>query len=142
MYLLPGGLLTVKIKLDARTISALQLPPGRDEDFAWDTELENFGLRLRRRADGGLSRTFIVQYRADRHTRRKTIGGADKITPAQARDAARKHLARVELGHDPQAEKAARRAQAARTVRAAVASYLDARRPNCGPDHSGSPGSI
>ncbi len=108
----------MKIKLDARTIAALALPAGKDEDFAWDTELENFGLRLRRRTDGGLSRSFFVQYRADRHTRRPTIGSADKITPAQARDAARKHLARVELGQDPQAEKAAKRAQAARTVRA------------------------
>ena len=88
----------MKIKLDARTIAALQLPAGKDEDFAWDTELENFGLRLRRRTDGGLSRSFIVQYRAGRRTRRPTIGSADKITPAQARDAARKHLAQVELG--------------------------------------------
>ena len=128
----------MKIKLDARTISALALPPDRVEEIFWDTELENFGLRLRHRTDGGLSRTFIVQYRADdddgcRHTRRKTIGGADKITPTQARDAARKILARVELGHDPQAEKAARRRQATRTVRAVVESYLDARQPELRP---------
>ena len=119
----------MKIKLDARTIAALQLPAGKNEDFAWDTELDNFGLRLRRRADGRLSRTFIVQYRAGHRTRRPTIASADKVTPAQARDAARKHLAQVELGGDPQAEKAVKRAQATRTVRATVATYLEARRP-------------
>ena len=84
----------MKIKLDAKTISALHCRRTRRRNSSWDTELENFGLRLRRRTDGELSRTFIVQYRADddRHPPVvTTIGSADKITPAQARDAARKH---------------------------------------------------
>jgi integrase len=123
----------MRIKLDAKTISALALPKGKTEDFVWDTELDNFGLRLRRRGDGRLSRSFIVQYRADHRTRRPTIANADKVTPAQARDAARKHLAQVELGRDPQAEKALRRAHAAHTVRATIAAYLEARRPELRP---------
>jgi Arm DNA-binding domain len=123
----------MKVKLDARTIAALQLPADKQEDSFWDTELDNFALRLRRRTDGGLSRSFFVQYRADdehgqRHQRRKTWA-ADKLTPAQARDAARKHLAQVELGRDPQAEKVAKTRQAARTVRATVAIYLEAKQP-------------
>jgi integrase len=59
--------------------------------------------------------------------RRLTLGGADKVSPAQAREAARKLLARVELGHDPQAERAAKRHAAKRTVRALVADYLAAK---------------
>jgi integrase len=42
-------------------------------------------------------------------------------------------LAKVELGHDPQAEKAARRQQAVHTVRSVVASYLDAQQPELRP---------
>jgi integrase len=117
----------VKLSLDARTISALGLPKGKAEDFAWDTVVEGFGLRLRHRVDGKLSRNWVVQYRADHHTRRLTISSADRITLAQARDAARKLLARVELGEDPQAEKKARRQQAARTVGALATVYLDAK---------------
>jgi integrase len=117
----------MKLKLDPKTIPALVLPRGRADEICWDAELEGFGLRLRRRRDGGLLRNWVAQYRADGHTRRVTIGSADKVVPAQAREVARKILARVELGHDPQAEKAAKRQQAARTVRSVVDSYLDAK---------------
>src|SRR5262245_63125166 len=117
----------MKLKLDAKIVPALALPKGRTDEICWDAELEGFGLRLRRRRDGGTLRNWIAQYRANGHTRRVTIGSADKITPAQAREAARKLLARVELGGDPQAEKAAKRQQATRTVRWAVARYLDAK---------------
>jgi integrase len=117
----------MKLKLDAKTVPALVLPKGRADEICWDAELEGFGLRLRRRADGGLLRNWVTQYRANGHTRRVTIGSADKISPTQARDAARKTLARVELGHDPQAEREAKRRQAARTVRTVVDSYLDAK---------------
>jgi integrase len=126
----------MKLHLDAKTTAALMLPKGRPEAFAWDADLEGFGLRLRlrRRTDGGLLRNWVVQYRADGHTRRITIGAADKITPAQAREAARKLLARVELGHDPQAEKAAKRQQAARTVRSVVTSYLETKQSELRPE--------
>jgi integrase len=124
----------VKIKLDTKTISTLALPPGRADEIHWDAELEGFGLRLRRRADGGLTRNFVAQYRASGHTRRATIGAADKITPPQARDAARKVLARVELGGDPQAEKQAKRAQATHTVRSVAASYLEAKQSELRPE--------
>jgi integrase len=123
----------MKLKLDAKTISALALPKGRADEICWDAELEGFGLRLRRRSDGGTLRNWVAQYRANSHTRRATIGNADKITPTQARDAARKLLARVELGHDPQAEKAAKRQQDTRTVRATVAAYLEAKQSELRP---------
>src|SRR5262245_31760757 len=124
----------MKLKLDPKTISALALPKGRTDEICWDTDLEGFGLRLRRRHDGGLLRNWVAQYRADGHTRRVTIGSADKVVPAQAREAARKLLARVELGDDPQAEKEAKRQQAARTVRSVVASYLDAKQSELRPE--------
>jgi integrase len=123
----------VKLKLDAKTILALSLSKGRDEEICWDAELEGFGSRLRRRSDGLLHRTWVTQYRANGRTRRITVGAAERLTPLEARQAARKLLARVELGGDPQAEKEAKRAQAARTVRSAVVSYLDAKQPELRP---------
>jgi integrase len=123
----------MRLKLDPKTIPALALPKGKAEDFAWDTELEGFGLRVRRRASGDLLRTFVAQYRAGGHSRRTKIGDADKITAMQARAAARKILAQVELGHDPQAEKEVRRRQTTHTVRSVVEIYLDAKQPELRP---------
>jgi Arm DNA-binding domain len=131
----------MKLKLDTKTVAGLALAKGRVEEFAWDAELEGFGLRLRRRSDGALSRNWVTQYRANGHTRRVTIGSVDRITPAQARDAARKTLARVELGHDPQGEKQAKRQQAAHTVRSTVDAILRRSVPSGGRYHSGSPSS-
>jgi integrase len=115
------------LKLDARAVSGLALARGKDEEFCWDTELEGYGLRLRRRGDGSLRRSWVAQYRANGHTRRVDLGTIEKVTPAQAREAARKVLAKVALGHDPQAEKEAKRRQAAHTVHSTIDVYLDAK---------------
>jgi integrase len=123
----------MKLRLDAKTIADMTLAKGRDEEFAWDTELEGFGLRLRRRRDGGLQRTWAAQYRANGRTRRVTLGALEKLTPAQAREGARRILARATLGHDPQAEKQANRQQAARTFRSVVEAYLAARQSELRP---------
>jgi integrase len=91
------------------------------------------GCGLRRRGDGGLLRTWTAQYRVGPRTRRVTLGTPEKLTPVQAREAARKVLARVALGDDPQAEKAAKRQQVARTFRSVVANYLEAKQPELRP---------
>jgi integrase len=116
----------MKLKLDTKTVAGLALAKGRDEEIAWDTELEGFGLRLRRGA-GALRRTYVAQYRANGRTRRVTLGTAERLTPTQARDGARRILARVSLGHDPQAEKQAKRVAAARTFHTVVDAYLAAK---------------
>jgi integrase len=120
----------MQLTLDTKTIAALSsLSPekGKDELFAWDAELEGFGLRLRRRTNGGLKRTWVVQYRTGGRQRRETLGPLEKLTPKQARTAAQKIFARVTLGHDSQGEKEAQRREAARTFRAVVADYLAAK---------------
>jgi integrase len=123
----------MRYKLDARTVAGLELPPGKTEELFWDTEVTGYALRLRRTGEGRLRRTWIAQYRANGRARRVTIGSFDKLTAPQAREAARKILARVELGHDPQAEKAAKRVQAARAFRSAVEAYLEAKRSELRP---------
>jgi integrase len=109
----------VKLKLDFKTVSGLVLKPGQDEAFVWDTGLAGFGLRLQ-----GRRRTYVAQYRAKGRTRRVTLGSTDRLTPAQAREGARRILARVVLGDDPQDEKAAQLAAAERTFARVVKIYL------------------
>ena len=86
----------------------------------FDDKLSGFGLRLR----AGGKRTWIIQYRVGAKQRRKTLGSADKIRAAQAREKARSELADVQLGGDPQAKKTEQRARAAETLGAVAARYL------------------
>jgi Arm DNA-binding domain len=113
-----GSRRKIALRLDARTVARLTreaLAPGFKEKITFDDALSGFGLRLRRAADGGLLRSFVAQYRTTRgRTRRVKLGSAEKVTAAEARKAARKVLARAELGNDPQAEKAAARKKARR----------------------------
>jgi hypothetical protein len=74
-----------------------------------------------------------LQYRTNGHTRRASIAAAAKLGPAEARQAARKLLAKVALGGDPQEEKASRRRQASHTFRSVVDTYLAAKRPELRP---------
>jgi integrase len=62
-----------------------------------------------------------------------TLGTIEKLTPTEAREAARKLLARVALGQDPQHEREVQRAQEERTFRAAIEAYLAAKRPELRP---------
>src|SRR6516162_4515899 len=77
-----------------------------------------------RAAAAGRRRTYVAQYRANGHTRRVTLGSTERLTPTQAREGARKILARVSLGDDPQAERAAKRVEAERTFAKVVDAYL------------------
>jgi integrase len=120
--------MTMKLKLDTKTVAGLALAPGQGEAFAWDTDLAGFGLRLQ-----GQRRTYVAQYRAHGRTRRVTLGAAERLTPVQAREGARKVLARVALGEDPQGEKAAQRIQTERTFRKVVDIYLAAKQPTLRP---------
>jgi integrase len=74
-----------------------------------DHDLKGFGARLNR--DRTVS--YFVEYRAGRGRafpiRRIVLGRHGALTPKQARDMAKKALARVLAGADPSAERAARR---------------------------------
>src|SRR5262245_47614534 len=118
----------MKLRLDSETIPTLAPNKGRTEAFAWDSELAGFGLRLQ-----GQRRTYVVQYRANGRTRRITLGSVKRLTLTQARDAARRLLARVTLGEDPQGEKATKRLAAALTFRKVVDAYLAAKKSGLRP---------
>src|SRR5262249_1905084 len=120
-------------KLDAKTIASLKLPDGKDEEIFWDGELEDYGCRLRRNNKGKTRKTLIIQYRRAGRSPRTTLGVAEVLGAEPGRAAAKKLLARVALGEDPQAEKTARRAAAKLTFRSVADEYLSAKQPTVRP---------
>ena len=120
------------MKLTAKSVAAAQLPPGRDDHVIWDPEIAGYGLRLRAAGSGRIRRTFIVQYRAAGRSRRLLLGSADVLGAEQARAAAKKALAEVALGGDPQGTKAAER-RSDDTLRSAVDDYLVIKRTKVRP---------
>ncbi len=101
------------MKLTAKTIGGIRLPAGKTDHIEWDDDLPGFGLRLRGSGDRS-RKTWVAQYRAQGRTRRMRIGAVEKLSSDEARKAAKKVLARVALGRDPQARTppAARRSSA------------------------------
>ena len=115
------------MRLDAKTVARIKLPDGKADAIFFDDDLTGFGLRLR--LTGNVERkSWVAQYRHAGRTRRLKIGSIEKLAPDEARKAARKILARVELGVDPAAEKATARAKAANTLRSVIDEYLDAKK--------------
>jgi integrase len=107
-------------RLTKRVVDSLQ--PGSGDVFTWDDEVRGFGLKI---TPAG-RRVYIAQYRPAggrrSTTKRITIGAHGTITPEQARVLAKRELAKVAQGHDPAAERAARRAGS--TVRELGEAYL------------------
>ena len=94
------------MKLKKATVERLELPQGKREMIVFDEGLPGFGLRIR----AGGKRTWVAQYRFGSKQRRVTLGTVNSCDADEAREQAKKVLARVQLGQDPQAEKTAARA--------------------------------
>ena len=112
------------IKLDAKMVGGLVLPDDKDEETFWDVELAGFGCRLRRRG-GKLHQSWIAQCRTDAGRTTKKIW-PETVPATEARTAARKFLASVALGNDPQGERKAKRRAEAQTFHAVASLYLAA----------------
>jgi integrase len=108
------------MKLDSKAPARVKPPAGKADHIEWDDELSGFGLRVRNGR-----KTWVVQYRGHGRTRRMKLGAAEKLSAEQARKAAKAALAKVELGGDPQAEKAEKRRKAnALTLAQMAADFL------------------
>jgi integrase len=114
------------VKITARTIAGLSLPVGKGDAIFFDDDLPGFGIRLRASGDR-LCRSWVAQYRAHGRTRRMKLGPVEALTPDQARQAAKRLLAKVHLGDDPQADKMERRQKDVQKLSAVVREYLAAK---------------
>ena len=95
-------------KLTKRVIDTIQ--PSERRVIYYDTELKGFGLKV---APTG-AKTWCVEYRPGARgrgvaKRRMVLGSISKLTPDEARAAARGVLASVALGEDPAASRAGAR---------------------------------
>lgn len=87
-------------KLSKKIVDASK--PGNAEYFVWDGDLPGFGLRV---FPSG-KKSFLVQYRHQRRTRRITIGLYGPLTPDSARVEAINLLAKITKGGDPSGDRA------------------------------------
>jgi integrase len=111
------------MKITAKTIAGLELPDDKTDAIFFDQDMPGFGIRLRATGQR-VRRSWVAQYRSFGRTRRVLLGSAELLNVEQARAAAKKVLARVTLGHDPQAEKVARRQKDTHSLKGIVADYL------------------
>ncbi|WP_147082508.1 tyrosine-type recombinase/integrase [Methylobacterium haplocladii] len=109
------------MRLTRPNVTRLVLPPGKSETIVFDDALPGFGVRVR----AGGKRTWIAQYRLGTKQRRITLGSVEAVDPDEARTRAKRALADVQLGNDPQAEKSQARARAAITLGSIAVRYLD-----------------
>ena len=119
------------MKLSNRNVAALVRPANKDDVVIWDDDLPGFGVRLR-----GDSKRWVIQYRVGVQQRRESLGDIRRISLEDARRAARQCFARVELGHDPAAERASARSKAAAaqlTLGVVADRYLDAKKERMRP---------
>jgi hypothetical protein len=122
---MPGGVM----RLTDRTVAGLALAADKVDRIHFDAELAGFGYRLRRGAGARMLRSWVVQYRHAGIVRRYLIGSAEAIGAERARVEARKMLAKVALGEDPQAARDDRRGRDRLTFRTIAAEYVAARAP-------------
>jgi integrase len=115
--------------LTTSNVRSLACPAGKREEVYWDTSLAGFGLRVQ---DSG-ARAYVVQYAISRHQRRKQTLDFAAFDFGKARETAKQILAKAALGGDPAREKQEGRAQAAVTVGALLAYFLDRQRQRLKP---------
>jgi integrase len=108
------------VKLTKDNVGRLKLPAGKTDHIEFDDDVPGFGVRIR----AGGKRTWIFQYRVGAKQRRLKLGVVGALDADKARATAKKKHAEVELGGDPQADKAQERADAHVTVLAVAKLYL------------------
>lgn len=92
------------MKLTQKFIADFVLPAGKAEAIVFDEDIPGFGLRF-----GQKRKSWIVQWQIGSAQKRMTIGHTGILSAALAREEAKKILAKVKLGEDPQGEKLQRR---------------------------------
>jgi hypothetical protein len=103
------------IYLDRKTVAALTEPK-----VHFDSELKGFGVRVRPNG----KKSWVIQYRCAGVPHRLKLGDVALLTPDEAREQARKMLAKATLGTDPADERKTDRATSAKTFSKTIDEYL------------------
>jgi integrase len=108
----------MRTKLTPGFVKTATAIDGKDRTIFWDQALSGFGLMVT--AAG--SRSYVVQYRSGRSSRRLTIDGV--LSLDEARKQAKMTLGSVAKGGDPLAERRAELAAGADTLQSITEEYL------------------
>jgi integrase len=115
------------MNLTAKSVAALKLD-GKTDLIVFDSALPRFGYRLRLSRDGyRVLRSWICQYKRGGSSRRMTLGSAEVLSAEAARTAAKKVLAKVDLGEDPATDRRERRDKDRLSLRSVIDEYLAAK---------------
>lgn len=110
------------VHLTKASVAGLTLPTDKKDFTFFDTKLKGFGLRLR---EGG-KRSWIYVYRRDGRLRKLTIGSAEILEPSQAREAARREMAKAIVDDvDPAEARKTKRRLAGDKLADLVESFLE-----------------
>jgi integrase len=118
------------MKLDAKTLATLVLPPGKREVKYFDERLPGHGVRVRHPTDQSRWR-WITQTDIAGVTQIITNGPVSLLSPGQAFNRSRELLASIRLGGNPMEAKRLSRRQAGETFGAILPRYLATRRHDC-----------
>jgi integrase len=91
----------LRLKFTKHAVAAVTLPPGKNDQIAWNVNLPTCGIRMRK-GRTGITKTYVVQPTG---RPKIVIGDVRKYTPEAAEKIARQLLAQIALGGDPNAEK-------------------------------------
>jgi hypothetical protein len=104
-------------KLTPGWVSSVKPTPGKNK-ICWDTEQRGFGLLV---LPSGEKR-YVIQYRAQRRSRRLTFRPG--LTLTEARKEAKAKLGEVAKGGDPMAERRRQASAATNTLKAVAEEYF------------------
>jgi integrase len=105
----------MRAKLTPALIAELRPPTDRHESFCWDTETRGMGVRVLSKSG---FKSWVVQYRHNGRSIRRTIAPCDRLPFTLAKERAREILALAALRRDWFAEQAKAQAEAQRAERA------------------------
>jgi integrase len=108
----------MRMKLTPGFVAKAAKPASGDRTIYWDTELRGFGLMV----TAGGHRSFVVQYRTGRVSRRMHLKGG--LNLSEARKKAKAELGCVAKGGDPLFERRKKDAAGANTLRSICEVYL------------------
>jgi integrase len=108
----------MRTKLTPAFIASAKAEPDADRTIYWDDDLPGFGPQV---TSSG-HKSFVVQYRSGRQSRRMKISATLKL--GEARKQARAKLGEVAKGHDPLAERRQKEAAAENTLQSVCENYF------------------